>query len=73
MSSPGLLSSLYELARANAIIASIGGVGLVVLLLSALLGKRGSDGIPWLPETIPYLSNTLQVSTDTKGFWARAS
>ena len=73
MSSQGLLGSLYELARENAVVASVGGVAILLILLYSLLVKRGSDGIPWLPETIPFLSNTLQVSTDTKAFWARAS
>lgn len=71
MLSEGILSSLYELVRHNAVIASIASV-VVLLLLSSHVFRRNADAPPHLPETIPFLSNTLQVSTDPKAFWARA-
>ncbi|KAK4446147.1 cholesterol 7-alpha-monooxygenase 4 [Podospora aff. communis PSN243] len=52
------------------------GIVLVVLLLLFLrqLGNNQNAGPvpPKLPETIPFLSNSFQLATNTAGFWARA-
>ena len=70
MSSEGFLSSLYELGQHNAAIAGVGII--ILLLLSSRVFRRNANVPPYLPETIPFLSNTLQFSMEPAAFWARA-
>lgn len=74
MSSQGLVKSLYDIGRDHLVLVGVAGAALVVLLLYSLLSKPASkdDGPPWLPETIPFVSNTVEMSFDPPAFFARA-
>lgn len=70
MSPKAILVWLFELSRHNAAAATI--VGIFVLFAVFHIFRRNPDMPPTMPETIPFLSNTLEVSMDPKAFWARA-
>jgi hypothetical protein len=70
MSSEGILSSLYELGRYNAAVVGIGVVAIILWAFYVVAGQSG--GPPHLGESIPFLSNTLELSKDPEAFCARA-
>ncbi|KAK5655165.1 hypothetical protein OQA88_6064 [Cercophora sp. LCS_1] len=55
-----------------------GSVGLTIgstilfFLISYSLLRRDDGGPPWMDETIPFISNTIEMATNPIKFWARA-
>ncbi|KAK0702331.1 cytochrome P450 [Lasiosphaeris hirsuta] len=69
-----LVGPLSELAGSSNNVTAIGiGVATALLLLALYFAmSTQSNDPPSLGETIPFLSNSLQMASDSKAFWARA-
>lgn len=67
------VTQLYKAGFRNVVPISLACV-LVLFLLGSLLRKTGkAKQAPSLPETIPFVSNSLQYMTDIHGFCRKAA
>jgi hypothetical protein len=69
----GILSPVVEFGRRHSTVAGIASVTLAVVATSYLFnGKKTTKEPPHLPETIPFVTNSVQVVTNMRGFCSRA-
>lgn len=74
LSAAGLATQLYEIVFYNTVTSGLLCILVLFLSRAALFRKTGkARQAPSLPETIPFVSNSLQYMTDLPGFCRRAA
>lgn len=66
----GKLQSLFDGDNGN--ITIVVSAALILFVSYAYL-RRDDGGPPWLGETIPFVSNTIQMTADPVKFWNHAA
>jgi hypothetical protein len=76
----GFLTSTTMTTTTTTTVTTILAISISILLAAVIrlqagskASKNGKNGVPALPETIPYVSNTLLYTTDMKAFLSRAT